>query len=157
MTGPHLLYGEGDLDVPTHYGLRHLALRVTDLARSRAFYERFLAMKAVWEPDPDNVYFSSGSDNLALHQIARSELARYQPLRGQLLDHFGVILQSPAHVDELFHDVQKDAVQYGATIAKPPKQHRDGSYSFYFTDPDGNVIQALYEPTISTLAFKREG
>lgn len=155
MTGPHLLYGQGDFDVPTHNGLRHLALRVTDLARSRAFYERFLAMKAVWEPDPDNVYFSSGSDNLALHQIARSELAQYQPPRGQFLDHFGIILQSPAHVDELFRDVQKDAAQYGATIAKPPKQHRDGSYSFYFTDPDGNVIQALYEPTLSGKELKR--
>ena len=37
----------------------------------------------------------------------------------------------------------------GGTIAKTPKQHRDGSYSFYFSDPDGNLIQALYEPTIS--------
>ncbi|MCC2640182.1 MAG: putative Glutathione transferase FosA [Nitrospira sp.] len=156
MTGLHLLYGEGELDVPTHYGLRHLALRVTDLARSRAFYERFLAMKVVWEPDQDNVYFSSGSDNLALHQIAPSDLAQYQPLRGQLLDHFGVILPSPAQVDELFRDVRQDAAQYGATIAKPPKQHRDGSYSFYFTDPDGNVIQALYEPTISSLASRRQ-
>jgi predicted enzyme related to lactoylglutathione lyase len=36
-------------------------------------------------------------------------------------------------------------------IAKEPKQHRDGSYSFYFADPDGNLIQALYEPTISKL------
>ncbi len=141
--------------MPMHQGLRHLALRVTDLARSRAFYERFLAMKVVWEPDADNVYFSSGFDNLALHQIARSDLAQYQPPHGQLLDHFGVILQSPAHVDELFRDVQADAERYGATIAKPPTQHRDGSYSFYFTDPDGNVIQALYEPTLSQLQLKR--
>ena len=88
--------------MPTHRGLRHLALRVTDLARSRAFYERFLAMKVVWEPDPDNVYFSSGSDNLALHQIAPAELAQYQPLRGQLLDHVGVIMENPAQVDDLF-------------------------------------------------------
>lgn len=139
----------------THRGLRHLALRVTNLARSRAFYERFLAMKVVWQPDPENVYFSSGSDNLALHQIASSQLAQYQPPRGQLLDHFGVILESPADVDELFRDVQTDAVQYGATIAKPPKQHRDGSYSFYFTDPDGNVIQALYEPTLSRMDLSR--
>ena len=29
------------------------------------------------------------------------------------------------------------------------KHHRDGSVSFYIRDPDGNVIQALYEPTIS--------
>lgn len=157
MPGRHLLYGEGDSGVPTHRGLRHLALRVTDLARSRAFYERFLAMKVVWEPDVDNVYFSSGSDNLALHQIPQSELAHYRPTRGQLLDHFGVILHSPAQVDELFRDVEKDAARYGATIAKPPKQHRDGSYSFYFTDPDGNMIQALYEPTISSLAFRPEG
>lgn len=154
VTGPHLLYGQGDSDVPTHRGLRHLALRVTDLARSRSFYERFLGMKVVWEPDPDNVYFSSGSDNLALHQIASAELAHYQPLGGQLLDHVGVILESPAHVDEMFRDVQQDAAQYGATIAKPPKQHRDGSYSFYFADPDGNVIQALYEPTISRMEFR---
>ena len=155
VTGLHLLYAIGDPYVPTHRGLRHLALRVTDLARSRAFYERFLAMKVVWEPDQDNVYFSSGTDNLALHQIAPADLAQYQPLRGQLLDHFGVILQSPAHVDEMFREVQQDAAQFGATIAKPPKQHRDGSYSFYFTDPDGNVIQALYEPTLSRMELKQ--
>ncbi|MCE3223390.1 MAG: putative Glutathione transferase FosA [Nitrospira sp.] len=139
--------------MPTHRGLRHLALRVTNLARSRAFYERYLAMKVIWQPDPENVYFSSGSDNLALHQIASNEIGQYQPPRGQLLDHFGVILESPAHVDDLFRDVQQDAAQYGATIAKPPTQHRDGSYSFYFTDPDGNVIQALYEPTLSRMDF----
>ena len=40
-------------------------------------------------------------------------------------------------------------VTLGGAIAKPPKQHRDGSYSFYFSDPDGNIVQALYEPTIS--------
>lgn len=137
-----------------HRGLRHLALRVTNLARSRAFYEHLLGMKVVWEPDPDNVYFSSGSDNLALHQIGQTELAQYQPPRGQLLDHFGVILESPAHVDDLFREVQREGGQYGANIAKPPKQHRDGSYSFYFTDPDGNVIQALYEPTISRMELK---
>ena len=44
----------------------------------------------------------------------------------------------------------------GGAIVKPPKQHRDGSYSFYFSDPDGNVIQALYEPTISRLRWKAE-
>jgi predicted enzyme related to lactoylglutathione lyase len=45
----------------------------------------------------------------------------------------------------------------GGKIAKEPKQHRDGSYSFYFSDPDGNVIQALYEPTISKLEFTHKG
>lgn len=103
-----------------HRGLRHLALRVTNLARSRVFYERLLGMKVVWEPDPDNVYFSSGSDNLALHQIGQTELAQYQPPRGQLLDHFGVILESPAHVDDLFREVQREGGNTVPTLPSLP-------------------------------------
>jgi len=108
-------------------------------------------MRVVWEPDADNVYFSSGSDNLALHQMSENELADYQPPKAQLLDHVGVILESPQAVDQMYYAVEPAIGRLGGAIAKPPKQHRDGSYSFYFSDPDGNVIQALYEPTISKL------
>jgi catechol 2,3-dioxygenase-like lactoylglutathione lyase family enzyme len=141
------------MSAPLHRGLRHVALRVTNLARSRTFYEQLLGMKVVWEPDSDNVYFSSGSDNFALHQIAPAELAAYQPLTGQLLDHVGVVLENPEAVDRMYGEVEPRLQQLGGQVVKPPKQHRDGSYSFYFSDPDGNVIQALYEPTISKLEF----
>ncbi|HEX7767813.1 MAG TPA: VOC family protein, partial [Nitrospira sp.] len=73
------------MSLPLHRGLRHLALRVTDLPTSRRFYEDLLGMKVVWEPDTDNVYFSSGSDNLALHQIPCDELSAYRPPQNQLL------------------------------------------------------------------------
>ena len=142
--------------VPLHRGLRHVALRVTNLARSRTFYEELLGMQVVWEPDSDNVYFSSGSDNFALHQIPPSELAVYQPLKGQLLDHVGVILENPEAVDRMYREIEPRLPQLGGLVVKQPKQHRDGSYSFYFSDPDGNVIQALYEPSISKLRFSAE-
>lgn len=139
--------------VPLHRGLRHVALRVTNLARSRTFYEQLLGMQVVWEPDQDNVYFSSGSDNFALHQIPPLELAAYQPLKGQLLDHVGVILESLEAVDRMYWEIEPRLPQLGGLVVKQPKQHRDGSYSFYFSDPDGNVIQALYEPNISKLEW----
>lgn len=137
------------MDRAVHRGLRHVALRVTNLGRSRAFYEQLLGMKVVWEPDADNLYLSSGTDNLALHQISEGELAAYQPPAAQLLDHIGVILENPGAVDRMYHDIESQIISLGGAIANAPRQHRDGSYSFYFSDPDGNVIQALYEPTIS--------
>lgn len=131
---------------PVVQGLRHLALRVTDLKKSRAFYEGLFGMRVVWQPDEDNLYLSSGSDNLALHQIPAGELAQYRGAHGQFLDHFGFIMESPESVERMFKQVERS----GARIVHPPKRHRDGSYSFYLADPDGNTIQVLYEPNIST-------
>jgi catechol-2,3-dioxygenase len=144
------------MTAPLHRGLRHLALRVIDLQRSRRFYEELLGFQSVWEPDPENVYFSSGVDNLALHQISKTELDSYDSSKTQLLDHMGVILDSPQAVDQLYQAIAPKIEPMGGRITKELKQHRDGSYSFYFSDPDGNVIQALYEPAISKLRISAE-
>ena len=127
-------------------GLRHLALRVTDLAKSRAFYQGILGMSVVWEPDRENLYLSSGIDNLALHQIPAG--ASLQQGEGQFLDHFGFIAENEAGVDQIAMKMKKA----GVPILKPVKRHRDGSYSFYMADPDGNAIQILYEPHLSRQA-----
>jgi catechol 2,3-dioxygenase-like lactoylglutathione lyase family enzyme len=126
-------------------GLWHLALKVRDIKRSRAFYEELFGMKVVWQPDSENVYLSSGRDNLALHQITPSDMTQYKDQRGQFLDHLGVIMESAEAVDRLF--VQAEVA--GHKVVHRPRQHRDGSYSFYLADPDGNTVQVLYEPTVS--------
>ena len=125
-------------------GLRHLALRVRDVQVSQQFYARLFEMKTVWQPDPENVYLSTGYDNLALHQVAPEELSQLTLSRVHPLDHLGFLMDSPESVDSLF----KEATEQGITIVKPLKRHRDGSYSFYLADPDSNTIQVLFEPTV---------
>ncbi|MBQ27195.1 MAG: glyoxalase [Nitrospiraceae bacterium] len=128
---------------PHSLGIRHLALRVGDIQQSKAFYLRVFGMYPVWEPDPLNSYLSSGADNLALHQIAEHPTIYPQP-SSTSLDHFGFLMENPEAVDEMLRWIEQCEIP----ITKAPKTHRDGSYSFYIADPDGNTIQVLYEPNI---------
>jgi catechol 2,3-dioxygenase-like lactoylglutathione lyase family enzyme len=125
-------------------GMRHLALKVADVERARDFYVRVFGMKTVWQPDADNAYLSSGCDNLALHRGADAAGG------ADRMDHLGFIVPTIADVEAAFAWAQGNGVE----IVHPLKHHRDGSVSFYIRDPDGNVIQALYEPTISPQSFK---
>ena len=65
-------------------GLGHVALNVRDLIQCEQFYVDRLGMRVVWRPDTDNVYLSSGHDNLALHKV--SDVGSDAPQR---LDHIG--------------------------------------------------------------------
>ena len=141
---------QGRQEIPQGKGFRHVALNVTDVEVSKTFYRTWFGMRIVWEPDAENVYMSSGIDNLALHQIPKENMPAYR--QGQFLDHLGFVMGSPESVDQLYERV----VQAGVEIIRHPKQHRDGSYSFYLADPDRIVIQILYEPTISHIRFSTE-
>ena len=123
-------------------GMRHVALNVKDVKRSKAFYQGILGMEVAWEPDPQNVYLSSGSDNLALHQLPQGQDFS---LSGQHLDHLGFVVESAERVRELEQDFRAKGVK----IIHSFKIHRDGSASFYCADPDGTIIQMLYEPHLS--------
>ena len=123
-------------------GMRHIALKVRDVKRSKAFYQEVLGMDVVWEPDSQNVYLSSGPDNIALHEVAFDTT---NAARSEQLDHFGFLVESIERLREL----ETEFRNHGIKIVAPFKVHRDGSASFYMTDPDGIVIQMLYEPTLS--------
>ena len=104
-------------------------------------------MKLVWQPDPQSVYLSTGIDNLALHEVPFEDRAAFRSGNDQPLDHMGFVVSRPEAVDVIRQQME----EAGVHIIKPPRRHRDGSYSFYMEDPDGNAIQILYEPHISPL------
>ncbi len=122
--------------------MRHIALKVRNIARSKKFYQDMLGMDVVWEPDPENVYLSSGCDNIALHEVAQNFVA--EAVERQL-DHLGFVVETVERVKEL----EQEFKAKGVKIVHPFKIHRDGSASFYCADPDGIVIQMLYEPQLS--------
>ena len=122
--------------------MRHIALKVRDAARAKEFYCRLFGMEVVWEPDPQNIYLSSGWDNIAIHEVPK---AFPQGAAEMQLDHLGFVVESIGRVKEL----EQEFVSQGVKIVHPFKIHRDGSASFYCADPDGIVIQLLYEPTLS--------
>jgi catechol 2,3-dioxygenase-like lactoylglutathione lyase family enzyme len=122
-------------------GMHHVALRVRDLEACERFYAGLLGMQVEWRPDPDNVYLTSGRDNVALHRAA-ADLA---PEAAQHLDHIGFIMDGPAAVDA-WHAF---LAGQGVRIVKEPRTHRDGARSFYCLDPDGNTVQIIFHPPIA--------
>jgi catechol 2,3-dioxygenase-like lactoylglutathione lyase family enzyme len=123
---------------PPSRGLRHIALKVRDMERARNFYSGILGFEVEWEPDSKNLYLTSGTDNLALHQVEGEWTAGP-------LDHMGIIVKEPQDVDAWSDYLKEKEVR----LIQEPKTHRDGARSIYLADPEGNVIQILYHPPIS--------
>ncbi|MBU2710524.1 VOC family protein [Zooshikella harenae] len=121
-------------------GLRHVALFVEDLAACEHFYVNLLEMTVEWRPDNENVFLTSGNDNLALHK-RHSEIDKLQ----QRLDHIGFIIDEIDQVDVWYEFLRKQNV----VMLSEPRTHRDGARSFYCLDPDGTTVQMIYHPPIS--------
>ncbi len=123
---------------PPHAGLRHLALNVLRMEEMTRFYTDVLGFAVEWAPDPDNIYLSSGIDNLALHRA--EGVADHGAL-----DHLGLIVREAGDVDRWAGFLEAR----GVTLDAAPRTHRDGARSCYFRDPDGNAVQIIHHPPIS--------
>jgi catechol 2,3-dioxygenase-like lactoylglutathione lyase family enzyme len=139
------------MERPTHAGLRHLALNVHDFDAMRRFYVDLLGFAVEWEPDADNLYLSSGIDNLALHRAGGHvgpplhDVGADRRVGAGALDHLGLIVRTADDVDRWAAFLESQ----GVTLDAKPRTHRDGARSCYFSDPDGNKIQIIHHPPIS--------
>lgn len=126
----------------------HLSLRVSDLDASEKFYIEILGMRPVWRSEGEIAFLECGNDDLALIQIPKEEVQafRQRAQSSQSLHHFGFRVRSKDGVDQL----AKEMKARGVVIDDGPRDHRDGSRSFYFRDPDGNYVQILWDPIRET-------
>lgn len=121
-------------------GMHHVALLSSRYEETREFYTELMGMDIEWEPDADNVYLSSGKDNLAIHRRSSNE-----SFVDSRLDHIGFVVSSESQVDAWYQFLKGHLVP----IAAEPKTHRDGSRSCYVLDPDETQVQIIHHPPLA--------
>jgi catechol 2,3-dioxygenase len=117
--------------------LGHVVLRVTDLARSEAFYSGLLGLEVCARFDDQGMkmtFFTLGNH----HDLAISEVSGAEDRSGGQaagLDHVAFCIGTS--MEEL---KEANGVLGSAGIAVNPSDH-DVTRSLYFDDPDGNTIE----------------
>ena len=120
----------------------HLAVRVTDPERSKAFYTNILGFR-VAEQDPvhGGIFMTLGDDfhNLDLTPVASTADAKLPDRNSLGVAH--VAFQVASYQD--LRDAYETLLKNGVTIdhATDHVQQR----SLYFADPDGNRLEIYYE------------
>ena len=116
--------------------MRHLALPVSDQARSRGFYERYFGFDAAPARNYDGgvlMLYDANGFSLALGPTD-------QPITLPAFLHFGVGLPSPDAVRAFGDRLRADGVEIVEQWDEPEY------VSVKCRDPDGYVVEASWEP-----------
>ena len=122
-----------------------VTLGVTDLARSRAFYES-LGWRRSARKAEGVAFFQMGGVVLSL--FGRADLAKDAGLTdaGEPGRFGGIALAYNARSREEVDAVLAEAVAVGARLLKPAQEAFWGGYSGYFADPDGYPWEVAWNP-----------
>jgi catechol 2,3-dioxygenase-like lactoylglutathione lyase family enzyme len=111
--------------------LGHVAVRVQDMARAKAFYQS-LGLRLTWDAD-DWAYLQSPATGDGIALLSPSYTAAGP--------HFSFHYSDRAEVEAVHGQLRRSGHRVG-----PVHDHRDGTASFYLQDPEGNWLELLYEP-----------
>ena len=103
--------------------LHHVAIRVKDMDRAVSYYMS-LGFHCEWESD-DWSYFEEG-------------IALLGPGYNRAEPHFSLFLESHDELKKKW----KELMDKGYSCCRPHR-HRDGTVSFYTTDPEGNQLEFI--------------
>jgi len=111
--------------------LGHIAVRVADMERAKAFYTS-LGLQLTWDA-ADWAYLQS--------PLTGDGVALLSPDYTAAGPHFAFHFADRAAVDAVHAQLEASGHPVG-----PVHDHRDGTASFYLQDPEGNWLEMLYEP-----------
>ncbi|MBB5987214.1 VOC family protein [Sphingobium lignivorans] len=143
-------------------GIDHLAIRVSDLTRSKRFYDAllgFMGFVREWEfgqvvgwNNWETMFWITQADNAGrAHPHHTGDIGFH---------HYAFELASREEVDELYAFL----LEQGVRIVDPPADYPDygeGYYAVFFLDPDGLKLEAMHfvekEKRRARLARERAG
>ena len=121
-----------------------ITLGVTDLTRSRQFYEQGLGWQASSRSNERITFFQVGGMVLALY--SRTALAEDAHLANDGIGFGGITLAYNVRRREEVDAVLAEAQTAGASLLKPAEETHWGGYSGYFADPDGYPWEVAWNP-----------
>ncbi len=122
-----------------------IALGVSDLERSRAFYEAGLGWSVAGGTNENIVFFQLSGIVLGLYPEAL--LAEDVTVESDRSGTFrGVTLAYNTRTKAEVDPVLRFAEQAGGRIVKPGQDAFWGGYSGYFADPDGHLWEVVWNP-----------
>jgi catechol 2,3-dioxygenase-like lactoylglutathione lyase family enzyme len=122
-----------------------VTLGVSDLDRSRRFYEALGWEPQDWTPESKVVFFELNGVMLSL--FGRDDLAEDVGVEATRSTGFSSI--TLAHNEPSIDDVNRafnEFLSAGAILVKTPQPTAWGGYSGYISDPDGHLWEVAFNP-----------
>jgi catechol 2,3-dioxygenase-like lactoylglutathione lyase family enzyme len=121
-----------------------ITLGVSDLERSRNFYEKTFGWRALPNSSDDIVFFQLNGMQLALfpsHALAEDAGVDHNGTGFRKFS-LAINMRSEKEVDDFFGSLESK----GAKVLKRPQKVFWGGYSSYVADPDDNLWEIAFNP-----------
>ncbi len=119
-------------------GIDHISIRVSDYAKSRAFYHKLFAFLGfgISEDYGSTIGWTNGRTR---YWIAEAEGRKRYAIGDVGLHHYAFELRNRRDVDALQAFLEKEKVR----IVDPAGEYYDDYYAVFFLDPDGIKLEGM--------------
>jgi lactoylglutathione lyase len=127
-------WAQGDVKRPRILGIAHMALYVSDLARSRSFYRDFLGFE-----EPFALKRDDGSERIAFIKINDQqylELFAEAPKNDGQLNHISIYTDDARRMRDYL-------ASRGIAVPEKVGKGRTGNYNFNIKDPDDHTVEVV--------------